>query len=98
MASNAWFVILHVNVSIILSTVHCLRLCLLYQAVGSVALMAACPTSQVQRLFFKHVHKLRDLALANCGSVEKRDTLRKYLNLLEPEQLKFLVTQQLRYC
>lgn len=52
---------------------------------------------QVQRLFFKHVHKLRDLALANCGTVEKRDTLRKYLNLLEPEELKFLVTQQLRY-
>lgn len=52
---------------------------------------------QVQRLFFKHVHKLRDLALANCGSVEKRDTLRKYLNLLEPEELKFLVTQQLRF-
>lgn len=52
---------------------------------------------QVQRLFFKHVPKLRDLALANCGSVEKRDTLRKYLNLLEPEELKFLVTQQLRY-
>ncbi|KAA6418260.1 MAG: embryo defective protein [Trebouxia sp. A1-2] len=51
---------------------------------------------QVQRLFFKHVHKLRDLALANCGSVEKRDTLRKYLNLLEPQELKFLVTQQLR--
>ncbi len=51
---------------------------------------------QVQRLFFKHVHKLRDLALANCGSVEKRDTLRKYLNLLEPHELKFLVTQQLR--
>lgn len=51
---------------------------------------------QVQRLFFKHVPKLRDLALANCGSVEKRDTLRKYLNLLEPEELKFLVTQQLR--
>lgn len=51
---------------------------------------------QVQRLFFKHVHKLRDLALANCGTVEKRDTLRKYLNLLEPDELKFLVTQQLR--
>ncbi|KAL3158109.1 hypothetical protein ABBQ32_011710 [Trebouxia sp. C0010 RCD-2024] len=51
---------------------------------------------QVQRLFFKHVPKLRDLALANCGSVEKRDTLRKYLNLLQPEELKFLVTQQLR--
>lgn len=58
--------------------------------------MPVCPSSQVQRLFFKHVHKLRDLALANCGSVEKRDTLRKYLNLLEPEELKFLVTQQLR--
>lgn len=53
--------------------------------------------SQVQRLFFKHVPKLRDLALANCGSVEKTDTLRKYLNLLQPEELKFLVTQQLRY-
>lgn len=59
--------------------------------------MFVCWLAQVQRLFFKHVHKLRDLALANCGSVEKRDTLRKYLNLLQPEELKFLVTQQLRY-
>ena len=59
-------------------------------------LLLLCVDLQVQRLFFKHVHKLRDLALANCGSVEKRDTLRKYLNLLEPQELKFLVTQQLR--
>ena len=65
-------------------------------AQGALCTQGAMRPLQVQRLFFKHVHKLRDLALANCGTVEKRDTLRKYLNLLEPEELKFLVTQQLR--
>ena len=51
---------------------------------------------QLQRLFFKHQPKLRELALANCGSVEKAATLRKYLGELEDEELKFLVTKQLR--
>ena len=80
------------------SAVHCVRCAARFvKWVAAFAVMSACWPSQVQRLFFKHVHKLRDLALANCGSVEKRGTLRKYLNLLEPEELKFLVTQQLRY-
>ncbi|KAL4443940.1 hypothetical protein ABPG75_011677 [Micractinium tetrahymenae] len=51
---------------------------------------------QLQRLFFKHVPKLRELALANCGTVEKREVLRKELAALAPEELKFLVTRQLR--
>lgn len=51
---------------------------------------------QLQRLFFKHQPRLRELALANCGTVEKTTTLRKYLGELEDEELKFLVTKQLR--
>ncbi|EFN59246.1 hypothetical protein CHLNCDRAFT_29663 [Chlorella variabilis] len=51
---------------------------------------------QLQRLFFKHVPKLRELALANCGTVEKREVLRKELAALNPEELRFLVTRQLR--
>ena len=51
---------------------------------------------QLQRLFFKHQPKLHELALANCGTVEKATTLRKYLGELEDEELKFLVTKQLR--
>jgi intron-binding protein aquarius len=51
---------------------------------------------QLQRLLFKHVPKLRDLALANCGSVAKREVLAKELARLGPEELKLLVTRQLR--
>lgn len=40
--------------------------------------------------------KLRELALANCGTVEKREVLRKELAQLSPEELSFLVTRQLR--
>lgn len=34
---------------------------------------------QLQRLFFRHWPKLQELALANCGTVEKREVLRKEL-------------------
>ncbi|PSC68726.1 Intron-binding aquarius [Micractinium conductrix] len=51
---------------------------------------------QLQRLLFKHVPKLRELALANCGTVEKREVLRKELAGLAPDELRFLVTRQLR--
>lgn len=99
-ASKAWFVGSLVSYTLIQSqsALHFASGSARYaKSVEWFAAMFVCWPSQVQRLFFKHVHKLRDLALANCGSVEKRDTLRKYLNLLEPEELKFLVTQQLRY-
>lgn len=32
-----------------------------------------------QRLAFKHWPQLRDLALSNCGQVEKRETLKRAL-------------------
>ena len=62
----------------------------------NLTVIAASQVQQLQRLFFKHQPKLRDLALANCGTVEKATTLRKYLGELEDEELKFLVTKQLR--
>ena len=37
---------------------------------------------QLQRLFFRHVPRLRELALANCGTVEKREVLRRELALV----------------
>jgi hypothetical protein len=46
---------------------------------------------QLQRLAFKHIPQLRELALANCGAVEKRDSLRLFLQALSEEQLRFLV-------
>lgn len=52
--------------------------------------------TQLQRLAFKHIPALRELALANCGGVEKRDSLKRFLAALSEEQLRFLVTQQLR--
>jgi intron-binding protein aquarius len=52
--------------------------------------------TQLQRLAFKHIPALRELALANCGAVEKRDSLKRFLAALSEEQLRFLVTQQLR--
>ena len=50
----------------------------------------------LQRLFFKHVPKLRELSLANCGALEKRDVLARELKALTPEELAALVTRQLR--
>ena len=40
--------------------------------------------------------KLRELALANCGTLEKREALRRELGALSAEELRFLVTRQLR--
>ncbi len=51
---------------------------------------------QLQRLVFKHWPQLKELALSNCGAVEKRDTLRRYLTALSEDELRFLVTRQLR--
>ncbi len=51
---------------------------------------------QLQRLLFKHWPKLIDLALSNCGKLENRDVLIKFLRQLSPEELKLLVTSQLR--
>ncbi len=46
---------------------------------------------QLQRLAFKHIPQLRELALAHCGAVEKRDSLKRFLQSLSEEQLRFLV-------
>ena len=51
---------------------------------------------QLQRLCFKHWPVLRELALSNCGSVEKREVLRRHLAGLSEEEMRFLVTKQLR--
>ncbi|GAX76342.1 hypothetical protein CEUSTIGMA_g3788.t1 [Chlamydomonas eustigma] len=51
---------------------------------------------QLQRLAFKHWPQLKELALSNCGSVEKRDTLKRYLSALSEDELRFLTTRQLR--
>lgn len=51
---------------------------------------------QLQRLIFKHIPKLQDAALTTCGTLAKRDVLSKFLALLSPEELRFLVTKQLR--
>jgi len=49
-----------------------------------------------QRLAFKHWPQLRDLALSNCGQVEKRETLKRALAALPPDELRELVVGQLR--
>ncbi len=55
-----------------------------------------------QRAFFngpvccRHHPKLEDLALANCGTVEKRDVLRQHLAALDGAELNTLVCRQLR--
>uniref|UniRef100_A0A1D2ABG5 Intron-binding protein aquarius n=2 Tax=Auxenochlorella protothecoides TaxID=3075 RepID=A0A1D2ABG5_AUXPR len=50
----------------------------------------------LQRLFFRHVPELRDLALASCAQVQRRDVLSKALHGLEPATLRRLVCRQLR--
>lgn len=50
----------------------------------------------LQRLLFKHWPSLHELALSNCGSVEKRDVLRRALAGLSREELRRLVVGQLR--
>ena len=44
-----------------------------------------------------HLPKLEELALANCGTVEKRDVLRQHLAALDSAELSTLVCSQLRY-
>ena len=51
---------------------------------------------QLQRLAFKHWPQLKELALSNCGTVEKRDALRRHLSALTEDELRSLVTRQLR--
>ena len=51
---------------------------------------------QLQRLAFRHIPKLRSLALSNCGTVEKRAVLTEHLAKLALPELQQLVTQQLR--
>ena len=51
---------------------------------------------QLQRLLFKHWPKLKDAALTNCGTLEKREVLTKFLGELTPAELSLLVIDQLR--
>jgi intron-binding protein aquarius len=51
---------------------------------------------QLQRLAFKHIPALRELALSNCGSIEKRQALTRHLQALPAADLARLATQQLR--
>ena len=51
---------------------------------------------QFQRLAFKHIPKLKDLALGNCADIERRKNLIQHLAQLEPAELHKLVTAQLR--
>ena len=52
--------------------------------------------TQLQRLFFKYHPSLHELALANCGTLQKRAVLKPALQALEPEELTKLVVKQLR--
>ncbi|KAF9611000.1 hypothetical protein IFM89_026306 [Coptis chinensis] len=49
-----------------------------------------------QLLLFKKIPKLRDLALANIGSIHKRADLSKKLSALSPEELQDLVCNKLK--
>ncbi|KAF5195306.1 Rna helicase aquarius [Thalictrum thalictroides] len=49
-----------------------------------------------QLLIFKKIPKLRDLALANIGSINKRADLTKKLSFLPPEELQDLVCKKLK--
>lgn len=51
---------------------------------------------QFQRLCFKHVDKLRDLALSHCGAIERREILTKHLSRLDARELAQLATCQLK--
>jgi len=51
---------------------------------------------QLQRLLFKHWPSLHDLALSNCGTVEKREVLRKHIAGLSLSDLQKLLVTQLR--
>ena len=51
---------------------------------------------QLQRLAFAHVPKLRELALSNCGALEKRAVLLRHLSPLEDDELRTLSSTYLR--
>lgn len=46
---------------------------------------------QLQRLLFKHWPPLKELALSNCGSVEKRELLKRSLGALPAAELRHMV-------
>lgn len=54
--------------------------------------------TQFQRLLFKHHPSLKELALSNCGTLQKRSVLKPALEGLPQEELKKLATSQLRSC
>ncbi|KAL6124939.1 hypothetical protein ACLB2K_077447 [Fragaria x ananassa] len=49
-----------------------------------------------QLLAFKKIPKLKELALANIGSIDNRNDLTKRLSVLSPEELKDLVCSKLK--
>lgn len=51
---------------------------------------------QLQRLAFQHWPPLREMALASCGAIDKRGALKQHLAALSEDQLRVLVTRQLR--
>ena len=52
--------------------------------------------TQLQRLFFKYHPALRELALSNCGTLQKRSVLKPALQGLDFAELQKLVVKQLR--
>jgi len=53
--------------------------------------------TQLQRLFFKYHPSLRELALSNCGTLQKRTVLKPALQGLDFAELQKLVIKQLRW-
>ena len=52
--------------------------------------------TQLQRLFFKYHPSLKELALSNCGTLQKRSVLEPALKGLDFAELQNLVVRQLR--
>ena len=53
--------------------------------------------TQLQRLFFKYHPSLRELALSNCGTLQKRSVLEPAVKGLDFAELQTLVMKQLRF-
>ena len=51
---------------------------------------------QLQRLAFKHIPALNELALSNCAAIERRPALTRHLQSLGVAELARLATRQLR--
>jgi intron-binding protein aquarius len=51
---------------------------------------------RLQRLAFKHVPELRELALSHCAAIEKRPALLRHLQSLSSDKLAHLAVGQLR--